>query len=54
MMILVHKCPGDDENSRKIVHPKSYQLSTHGNKCISEGIKCDNFSTATSSQARME
>jgi len=54
MMMLVHKCVGDDENSRKIVNPRSYLLSMHGNECISEGIESDNFSTATNSQSRME
>jgi len=49
MMILLHKRVGDDENSRKIVHPRSYQLSTHGNEYIPEGIESDNFNRATNS-----
>jgi len=54
MMILVHKSLGDDENNRKIVHPRSYQLSTHGNEYIPQKIKSDNFSRATSSPSGME
>jgi len=48
-----HKRVEDDENSRKIVHPRSDQLSTHGNECISEGIEFD-YSRATNSQSRIE